>query len=475
MIIIPKVVNKKEQKLKMKKIKYVYFLGIGGIGMSALARWFVANGYEVAGYDKTPTPLTQALENEGIAVHFEDNIQNIPPQYLTDTNETLVIFTPAIPASHTEYNYLKDNGFNLQKRSQVLGMLTENLFTVGVAGTHGKTTTSSMITHVLKQGGINVTAFLGGITQNYGTNFIINEQKENVVCVVEADEFDRSFLTLSPDIAIVTSTDADHLDIYGDHSHVLESFQMYVHKLKSGGNAYIQSDQNLNTKPGTTQQSYGLKNGAFYAKNLRIEQANFVFDAITPTQNIENIIMQVPGFHNVENALATIAVAQQLGLSSDSIRAGLYSFGGVKRRFEYHLRTDEVIFIDDYAHHPTEISAFLSSVKFLYPTKKLTAIFQPHLFSRTNDFQTEFAESLELADQLILLDIYPARELPMPGVTSAVIFDKVMNTNKIQCTKDQVLDIIKDQNPELLVTIGAGDIDTLLLPIKKLLTEMNVQ
>ncbi len=455
--------------MNLKQIKQVYFLGIGGIGMSALARWFVANKYYVAGYDKTATPLTQSLEKEGVAIHFEDEISNIPQLVATQKEHTLVIYTPAIPADHQEYNWLKQQGYTLMKRSQVLGLLTENLFTVGVAGTHGKTTTSSMIAHILKGAGLNVTAFLGGITQNYNTNFLINEHSENVICVVEADEFDRSFLTLSPDIAIVTSTDADHLDIYGNHEHVLESFQLYVHRLKSGGHAYIQVNQHLEVAQGIQKNSYGLNVGDIHAENLTIEEGVFQFDCIHTGGTIEGIEMLVPGFHNVENALAAIAVAKQLGLSDQDIKKALASFGGVKRRFEYHIKTENRIFIDDYAHHPTEISAFLSSVKALYPYKKLTAVFQPHLYSRTNDFQTEFAQSLELADEIILLDIYPARELPMPGVSAAIIFDKIQNPKKIQIPKDQLLTELAQLQPELLVTIGAGDIDTLLPAIKNLL------
>ncbi len=452
--------------MEIDKLKYVYFLGIGGIGMSAIARWFVANGYEVAGYDKTPTPLTEALSLEGAYIHFDDNIDLIPKPFLENKNETLVVYTPAIPATHSEYNWLKNNGFTLHKRSQVLGLLTEKLFTIAVAGTHGKTTTSSMVTHILKQSGKNVTAFLGGITQNYGTNFLINESPDDVICVVEADEFDRSFLTLSPDISIVTSTDADHLDIYGSHDHVLESFQMFVNKLKPNGKVYVQANQNLGNKEGTKQFKYSLNTGDYFTENLRIEDAVFIFDLIYPKGKISNIEMALPGYHNVENAVAAAAACLQVGVNEQDIKSALASFGGVKRRFEYHIRTKNLVYIDDYAHHPTEIEAFLSSVKALYPNKKLTAIFQPHLFSRTNDFQTEFAKSLELADYLLLLDIYPARELPMPGVTSTIVFDKIKNQNKILCTKEMVLNILATKKPELLVTIGAGYIDTLINPIK---------
>jgi UDP-N-acetylmuramate--alanine ligase len=459
--------------MEISKLKYIYFLGIGGIGMSAIARWFVANGYEVAGYDKTATPLTNALVAEGASIHFDDDIKNIPAHFLQNKAETLVVYTPAIPATHAEFNWLKDNNFTLNKRSQVLGLLTQKMFTIAVAGTHGKTTTSSMVTHILKNSGKNVTAFLGGITQNYGTNFIINDSPENVICVVEADEFDRSFLTLSPDIAIVTSTDADHLDIYGDHGQLLESFQLFVDRIKPNGVLYSQANLNLNNNASVSKMTYSLEKGNYHCENLRIENAVFKFDLRYPEGLLSGIEMALPGFHNVENAIAAIAACRQVGVTADEIRHALITFGGVKRRFEYHIRQENLVYIDDYAHHPTEIEAFLNSVKALYPNKKLTAIFQPHLFSRTNDFQTEFAKSLELADELILLDIYPARELPMPGVTSSIIFDKINNSNKTLCTKAEVLDLVKNQKPELLVTIGAGDIDTLIGPIKELLIKMN--
>ncbi len=459
--------------MNIENIKNVYFLGIGGIGMSAIARWFVANNYQVAGYDKTSTPLTDALIAEGAQIHFIDSVNYIPEHFIIEKSATLIVYTPAIPKDHSEYNWLIANGFDLYKRSQVLGFLTEKLFTIAVAGTHGKTTTSSMVAHILKQSGKNVTAFLGGITQNYGTNFLINQGPNNIICVVEADEFDRSFLTLSPNISIVTSTDADHLDIYGNHEHVLESFQLFVNKLKPNGTVYIQANQNLTNTKGTNQYSYSLKSGDYYAQNLRIDEAIFKFDLAYPTGNILGIEMALPGYHNVENAIAAAAACMQVGVNEQDIKTALASFGGVKRRFEYHIRTKNCVFIDDYAHHPTEIEAFLGSVKALYPGHKLTAIFQPHLFSRTNDFQTEFAKSLELADELLLLDIYPARELPMAGVTSAIIFDKIINSNKTLCTKTNVLGLLKAKKPTLLVTIGAGDIDTLLAPIKNLLLEAN--
>ncbi|MFC0184690.1 UDP-N-acetylmuramate--L-alanine ligase [Pseudarcicella hirudinis] len=455
--------------MNLKELKYIYFLGIGGIGMSAIARWFIANGYQLAGYDKTATPLTDALKAEGIPVHFEDDISLIPEAFLQNPAQTLVVYTPAIPKNHREYNFLIDNGFTLMKRSQVLGLLTRNMFTVAVAGTHGKTTTSSMVAHILKNGGKNVTAFLGGITQNYGTNFLLNEGMNEIMCVVEADEFDRSFLTLFPDLAIVTSTDADHLDIYGDHDHVLKSFQMFVGQIKPGGKLYQREGLHLQAYTNNETKEFSLNNGDFHAENLRIENAEMIFDIVYPDGKITDVSMLIPGFHNVENALAATAVALQAGVSPEKVKEGICTFKGVKRRFEYHVRNKDVVYIDDYAHHPTEIQAFLSSVKALYPNRKLTAIFQPHLFSRTNDFQDGFAESLDLADDLLLLDIYPARELPMEGVTSQIIFDKMKLKDKVICSKEEVLNLLTQKKPELVVTIGAGDIDTLIPKIKGLL------
>ena len=455
--------------MNIKSLKHIYFLGIGGIGMSAIARWFIANGYTLAGYDKTATPLTDALQAEGIAVHFDDDISLIPAEFLVNPTETLIVYTPAIPKDHKEFNYLKDNGFTLMKRSQVLGLLTQNFFTIAVAGTHGKTTTSSMVAHILKNAGKNVTAFLGGITQNYGTNFLVNEGSENVICVVEADEFDRSFLTLFPDLTIVTSTDADHLDIYGDHSQLLESFQLFVSQIKEGGKLYQYDGIHLNDYTKNESLVFGLKSGDYKTENLRIENAEMIFDVVYPNGKLENCSLLTPGFHNVTNALAAAAVSLEVGVSPEAVREGICTFKGVKRRFEYHVRSEKVVYIDDYAHHPTEIEAFLSSVKALYPNRKLTVVFQPHLFSRTNDFQEGFAKSLELADDLILLDIYPARELPMEGVTSSIIFDKVNLDEKTLCTKAEVLDLVKAKQPELLVTVGAGDIDTLIPKIREML------
>ncbi len=456
----------------------MYFLGIGGIGMSALARWFNVNGYRVAGYDRTPTTLTDELEREGITVHFEDSIQHIPDEVLGHPVATLVIYTPAIPKDNAEFNYLKEKGYTIQKRSQVLGLLTANLFTVAVAGTHGKTTTSSMIAHVLKHSGRNCTAFLGGITQNYETNLLLNKEGEgleDVICVVEADEYDRSFLTLHPNVAVVTSTDADHLDIYGDKDALRQSFRDFVAQIKPEGKLFIKyglhllenDTKSVNAAP--NYEEFSLEKGSYRAENIRTENARFVFDAVTPVGTIASIPMLVPGFHNVENALATTAVALHLGLSFEAIKAGLSTFRGVKRRFEYVVQSENTVFIDDYAHHPTEIEAFLKSVRALYPDRKITAVFQPHLFSRTRDFADGFAESLSLADTLLLLDIYPAREEPMEGVTSQMILDKVTLKDKRICTKAELPDVVRQLHPSLLVTIGAGDIDQCVASLKEAL------
>ena len=452
--------------------KNIFFVGIGGIGMSALARWFNSNGFAVAGYDRTATPLTETLEKEGIAVCYDDALEQVPTDFLENLGETLIVYTPAIPVGHRQMDYFRMRGYTVQKRLQVLGWLTQNLKTVGVAGTHGKTTTSSMVAHLLRAAGVNCTAFLGGITQNYGTNFLANESVEKageVVCVVEADEFDRSFLTLHPDLAIVTSTDADHLDIYGEHGALLDSFRAFVRQIKPGGVLFLREGLELATATRAEEREYGLRSGSYRADNVRIENARFIFDIIYPEGVIENVTMRMPGYHNVENAIAASAVALRLGVTPEQIRTGLASFRGVKRRFEYVIESDDLIFIDDYAHHPTEIEAFLSSVRALYPGRHLTVIFQPHLFSRTRDFADSFAASLGLADRLLLLDIYPAREQPIEGVTSEMLLEKVNLTDKAIVLKENLVNALEMIDIEVLVTIGAGDIDRLVFPIAKLL------
>ncbi|MCF2496048.1 UDP-N-acetylmuramate--L-alanine ligase [Dyadobacter chenhuakuii] len=456
----------------MTNWKYIYFVGIGGIGMSALARWFKANGFNVAGYDKTMTTLVQKLQDEDITVTLEDEIGTIPAEFAANPDETLVIYTPAVPVQHKQMIYFRDNNFLILKRSQVLGLLTKNLRTIGVAGTHGKTTTSSLVAHILRHAKVNSTAFLGGITQNYGTNLLLNEPTDNleeIFCVVEADEFDRSFLTLFPEIAIVTSTDADHLDIYGKHENVLESFRDYVSQIDDNGVLFMREGLELASSTKATVLTYSLNSGDYHSANIHIENARFVFDLIHPDGTIEGIAMKIPGYHNIENSVAASAVALHVGVDPEKIKEALENYGGVKRRFEYQLEEDGHIYIDDYAHHPTEIEAFLSSVKGLYPGRHVTAIFQPHLFTRTRDFADGFAESLSVADRLLLLEIYPAREQPIEGVNSGMLMEKITAKEKQLITKDKVLNVLADLNTDIVVTIGAGDIDTLVEPIRNLL------
>ena len=448
--------------------------------MSALARWFLINGYNVAGYDKTATTLTQALAAEGMVIHYTEAVDQIPAVFRENPADTLVVYTPAVPVHHAEYVYFSQNGFTIQKRSQVLGLLAGRMTTIGVAGTHGKTTTSSMVAHLLRYAGINCAAFLGGITQNYGTNFLLNEPADDlssVICVVEADEFDRSFLTLFPQYAIVTSTDADHLDIYGDHEAVLASFAAFVSQIKPGGILFMHESLALADKTAAEVRTYALDEGVgwhpnYRANNLRIEQARIVFDLMYQSAadgwlTIADIRMMVPGFHNVENAVAAAAVALEVGVSPEALRDGLNTYRGVRRRFEYVLDTEDMVLIDDYAHHPAEVEAFLTSVKALYPDRELTVIFQPHLFSRTRDFAEGFAKSLSLADHVVLLPIYPARELPIHGVTSELILGQVNAKTKQISTKDAILSVLRNKKATLVVTVGAGDIDQLVSLIKE--------
>lgn len=453
-----------KKELSLSDLKQVYFLGIGGIGMSAIARWFLHNGFPVAGYDKTESPLTKKLAEEGMVIHYEDSIDLIPAACLSDIEHSLFIYTPAIPKDHVEMNYLLSKGIRLYKRSEILGWITQQIPTLAVAGTHGKTTTSSLLTHLLISAKKNVTAFLGGITVNYGTNFIPNHSKENIVCVVEADEYDRSFLTLHPQAAVVTSTDADHLDIYGDGDSVLESFQLFVNQINTDG-FFIQK-KGLSLHSDLGESTFGIDTGDFKAHNIRIEEHRMIFDMSYPDGEVLDIPMRIPGFHNIENALAAAALAMQVGVTGEEIKVGIASFLGVKRRFEYHVESDEHVMIDDYAHHPTEIAACLNSVKALYPGEKITAVFQPHLFSRTRDFIDDFAKSLAIADELYLLDIYPARELPMEGVTSDWLLSKIDLKDKQVISKADLLQVIDTKKPKLLVTMGAGDIDLLLNDLK---------
>lgn len=461
--------------MKLEDYKYIYFLGIGGIGMSALARWFKAKGFPVWGYDKTRTPLTEALAGEGITVHYDDNLVHLPQRVLFNKEKTLVILTPAIPAEHQEWAYLRENGFTIKKRSEVLGIITASAFTVAVAGTHGKTTTSSIVAHLLHHNGVNASAFLGGISTNLNSNLLIGKERaEREIVVVEADEYDRSFLTLHPDIAIVTSADADHLDIYGDKEELIRTFQKFISQIKPGGYLIIHAstDPRLveSVQEGVQVIRYGLEEGDARTLNLQIEGHRFQFDAETPFGNIAVLQLALPGFHNVENTLAAIVAAQLLGVSAEQMQQGVETFRGVKRRFEYVYEGNGKVYIDDYAHHPKEIDAFMQSLRAIYPNKKLKVIFQPHLFTRTRDFADEFADSLSKADELVLLDIYPAREKPIEGVTSDIILEKVRCPEKILLSKEALLESLSQRmNFDVLATVGAGDIDTLVLPIKNFL------
>ncbi len=457
--------------MKFNDYDSIYFLGIGGIGMSALARWFRQKGLRVAGYDKTPTPLTHELMEEGMELHFDDKVEFIPG-YLSK-EKTLVVFTPAIPKDHTEYLYLKDQGFTIMKRSEVLGLISRDYKTVAVAGTHGKTTTSSLIAHILYTAGQDMVAFLGGITANYDSNLVMQgDVTGNTVVVAEADEFDRSFLRLFPDVAVVTSADPDHLDIYGDHQSMLKSFGDFISQINKGGTLMIhESVAALATSNNNiTVRTYGMNQGQFFAGNLTTTGGFFTFDLCGPSLRINGIKLGVPGFHNVENAIAAAIVAKELGISDDVIRKALGSFRGVRRRFEFVYNQQGRIFVDDYAHHPTEIEAFLRSLKAMYPERKLTVVFQPHLYTRTRDFASGFAQSLSLANTLVMMDIYPAREVPIPGVTSDIIFQEVTSPVKIRSSKKDLLAKLEALPLDVVATVGAGDIDTFVKPIKDLLS-----
>ncbi len=448
--------------MELESIERVYLVGIGGIGMSGLARYFKKRGCVVCGYDKTCTQLTEKLMNEGIPVVFQDEEDNIPVSFQENDPHTLVVYTPAIPKDSAILNYFKNGSYSLKKRSEVLGIISKGMFTIAVAGTHGKTTTSSIIAHVLKDSGYDCSAFLGGIASNYNSNVLFGS---NNTMVVEADEFDRSFLTLHPDIAIVTSMDADHLDIYGDKMHLVESFKQFTSQIKPGGRLIYR--QGLDLEGGKTYSANVMAD--IQAYNVRIENGSFWFDFKNWNTEIENIQLGLPGLHNIENAVSAIEVALQLGIEPEKIKKALAGFLGVKRRFEYILKEQGHIYIDDYAHHPEELRACITAVKSLYPDKKLTAIFQPHLFSRTRDFASEFSEVLSMVDDLIMLEIYPARELPIEGVSSSMILENVNNASKRILTKHAALDFVKSNKPELLLTVGAGDIDTLVQPIKEIL------
>lgn len=457
--------------MKFNDYDSIYFLGIGGIGMSALARWFKRKGLRVAGYDRTPTPLTHELIEEGMELHFDDKVEFIPG-YLTK-EKTLVIFTPAIPKDHAEYNYLKDQGFTIMKRSEVLGLISKDYKTIAVAGTHGKTTTSTMIAHILHEAGRNMVAFLGGISSNYDSNLVMQgEVGKDTIVVAEADEFDRSFLRLFPDIAVVTSADPDHLDIYGDHESMLTSFRDFIKQVDGNGTLVIHNSVKALAESNKTvhKKTYGIDQGQFFAGNLSTKGGFFSFDLMDPEgRKIENIQLGVPGFHNVENAIAAALATRAAGIDDATIKKALHSFKGAKRRFEFIFQRNNRIFIDDYAHHPAEIEAFLRSLKAMYPDRRVTVVFQPHLYTRTRDFAAGFAKSLSLADTMVMMDIYPARELPIPGVTSDMIFKDVTSPVKIRSSKKDLLSKLESLDVEVIATVGAGDIDTFVKPIKEMM------
>ena len=437
----------------------VYFIGIGGIGMSAIARYFLNSGVFVGGYDKTPSALTETLEKEGAVIHYEDNISLIPQECL-HKDDCLVVYTPAIPGTHSELNYFKDNGYDMQKRAQVLGTLTRSLKGLCAAGTHGKTTTSSIAAHILHQSHIGCNAFLGGITKNYGTNYILS--KDSPYVVIEADEFDRSFHWLTPWATVITSTDADHLDIYGTEEAYLESFRKYTSLIIPGGCLIMHTGLKLQPAPqdGVRTYTYSREEGDFHAKNINIGNGRITFDLVSPIEDIPNIELGVPVAINIDNGIAAMALAQIAGATAEEIRNAMLSFGGVDRRFDFHVRREDMVYISDYAHHPEEIRQSILSIKQLYNDRRIKAIFQPHLYSRTHDFYKEFADALSLLDDVVLLDIYPAREEPIPGVTSKLIYDNLSpGIRKTICRKQDILDCVREKDFDVLVTLGAGDIE----------------
>ena len=445
--------------MELNSIQRVYLIGIGGIGMSGLARYFQHRGCLVAGYDKTQTALTTALEQENIEIAYHDEIDYIPFDFNEPEDGTLIIYTPAVPANSLILNFFQDKNFSFKKRSEVLGIISKGMFTIAVAGTHGKTTASSMIAYILRASGNDCSAFLGGIATNYQTNVLFGS---NEMVVVEADEYDRSFLTLHPDIAVVTSMDADHLDIYGDKNSMVQSFQQFASQIKADGKLICK--KGLPLEKGFT---YAINQEAdAFAENIRIENGNYYFDFRNQQTQINDIQLGIAGIHNVENAVAVIQTALFLDIDPEEIKAALKSFLGIKRRFEYIVNNDQTIYIDDYAHHPEELRAAITSVKELYPEKELTVIFQPHLFTRTRDFADEFAEVLSQTDHLLLLDIYPARELPIEGVNAEMILERMQPSNAKKYTVKEALDYVQQQKPELLLTVGAGDIDKMVEPLK---------
>lgn len=457
--------------MEMQKITSVYFVGAGGIGMSALARYFRAKGKQVAGYDKTPSDLTAALIDEGVRIHYADDISLIPED-CKHPDSTLVVYTPAIPETHTELNYFKTNGFTLMKRARVLGEITRTERGLCVAGTHGKTTTSSMLAHLLKQSHVDCNAFLGGILKNYNSNLMLSDKSD--LAVIEADEFDRSFHWLNPYMAVITAVDPDHLDIYGTPEAYRESFEHFTSLIRPDGCLVMKKGLQLQPRlpKGAKLYTYSATEEAdFFARNIRIGNGDILFDFVTPDGCIPDVKLGVPVKVNIENGVAAMALAWLNGVTPEEIRRGMASFAGPVRRFDFHLKKDDIVLLDDYAHHPAELKASIQSVKELYPDKKVTGIFQPHLYTRTRDFAADFAASLSLLDELILLDIYPAREEPIPGVTSQIIFDRVTIPNKRMIRKEELLDLVQKEAAsfEVVLMVGAGNIDRLVEPVKQIL------
>lgn len=445
--------------MNISQLSTIYFLGIGGIGMSAIARYFHAKGFKVAGYDRTSTVLTRELESEGIAVNYVDEVDAILTEFSHPS--TLVVYTPAIPADNKQYCYFANNDFRMMKRAAILGEITRLERGLCIAGTHGKTTTSTMTAHIFKQSHVDCNAFLGGISKNYTSNLLLSDKSDYVV--IEADEFDRSFHHLSPYMAVITSTDADHLDIYGTHEAYLESFAHFTSLIVDGGSLFVKKGIQLapRTSDKVTIYTYsGTEQADFYADNIRLGGGRLIFDFVTPDERIADVELGVPVMINVENAVAAMAVAYSCGVEADELRSAMASFAGIRRRFDFHLRTDEFTVIDDYAHHPMELEASLKSVNALYEDKKVVVVFQPHLYTRTRDFHREFASALSLAEQVVLVEIYPARELPIEGVTSQIIFDNITSPVKRLTTKAELIDTLRTLEFDVLLTVGAGDIDT---------------
>jgi UDP-N-acetylmuramate--alanine ligase len=451
------------------QIKAVYFVGAGGIGMSALIRYFLSGGKQVAGYDRTPSELTEQLNREGAAIHYSDSVGLIPEMFRSPAH-TLVVYTPAVPESHTELAWFRSAHFEVMKRAQVLGEITRTSRGLCVAGTHGKTTTSSMAAHLLNQSPSGCNAFLGGILKNYGSNLILSKKSD--LTVIEADEYDRSFHRLTPFMAVVTSTDPDHLDIYGTPENYRESFEHFTSLIRPGGCLIMKKDIALTPRlqPGTRLYSYsGDGKGDFHAENIHIGGGEIYFDFVAPDTRINQVSLGVPVKVNIENGVAAMALAWLNGITPEEIRKGMASFEGARRRFDFHLKRKDIVLIDDYAHHPAELRESILSVKELYAGKKITGIFQPHLYSRTRDFAGDFAAALSLLDRLILLDIYPAREEPLPGISSRIIFDRVSIPDKTLCSKEQLAGLMAAGSHEVVLMLGAGDIDRMVEPVKKIL------